>query len=66
MLLQFVEQPAELPGETRTAGASVEQFQFVLVPHQQGAQNHDAAILGQQLRRRDVQIFKYELREPLE
>ena len=66
VLLQFAQQPAQLLGETRPTGAAVEQFQFVLVLHQQGAQNHHAAFLGEQAWRSDLQFFEYELCEPLE
>ncbi len=66
VVLQFAEQLAELPGKTRTAGAPVEQFEFTLVLHQQRSQNHDAALLGKQLRQRYMQIVKHELRKPLE
>ena len=36
------------------------------MPVQQGAQDHQAAFAGQQFRRRQVQLFKDELGEPVE
>ena len=66
MLLQFGEQRAEFLRETGAAGAAAKQFQFVRVPQQQGAQHHHPAFVGQQFRRRDVEFFKNEPREPVE
>jgi hypothetical protein len=43
------------------------QFQFAFVPHQQGAQHHHAAFLGEQSRRhRDAVRVQDKPREPLE
>ena len=66
MLLQFAEQLAELLRETRPAGAAPEQFQFVLVPHQQRAQHHDAAFIVQLVGGRDRQLFQDKSRQPVE
>jgi len=66
MPLQFAEQPAQLPGETRSACAFGKQFQLAFMPHEQGAQDHDAAFVVQLFRRRDVQFFKDKLRKALE
>ena len=67
MLLQFAEQLAELLGETGAAGAVAKQFQFALVPHQQRAQDHHPAFLGEQSRRhRDAARVQDEPREPVE
>ena len=67
MLLQFAEQLAELLGKTGAARAGAKQFQFAFVPHQQGAQHHHAAFLGEQSRwHRDAERVEDEPREPLE
>ena len=43
-----------------------EQFQFILVPQQQRAQNHDAAFVGKNFGGATFKFFENELREPLE
>ena len=67
MLLQFAEQLAELLGKTGAARAVAKQFQFAFVPHQQGAQDHHPAFLGEQSRwHRDAARVQDKPREPLE
>ncbi len=67
MLLQFSEQLAELLGKTGAARAGAKQFQFAFVPHQQGAQHHHPAFLGEQSRwQRNGERVEDEPRKPLE
>src|ERR1035438_3969474 len=66
LLQQLREQRAEFLCKTGAAGAAAKQFQFIRVPQQQGAQHHEATLGGQKFWRRDLEVFKDKLRQPVE
>ena len=66
VLLQFREQRAEFLRKTGAASAAGKKFQFARVFSQQRAQHHQPPFTGQQFRRRDVELFKNEVRQPVE
>jgi len=66
MLLKLAQQFTQLSGESGTPCASTKELQLTFVPHEQRAQNHDAAFVGQKFRRRDIQFFKKETRQTFE
>jgi hypothetical protein len=66
VLLKFGKQCAQFLRESGSPRAAAKKFEFAFMLHQQGAQHHDAAFVGQKFRRRDAELFQNESREPVE
>ena len=64
--LEFPQQQAELRREAGEAGAGPEDFQFGMMPCEQGAQHHHTALFTQKFRRGQLQPLKNKFRQPLE
>ena len=64
MTLKFAEQQTELLREASESGGGAEDFQFALLLHEQGAQNHNATFLAEHFAGGDAEIAQDKTGKP--